>query len=468
MRRALRADDNAPLWHATRDAAEVLPVVSLRPDAAGEGENLRRRFLKSAIADLDARLRALGSGLTVAPGSAEESIPAAALRCGADAVYAAAVYDPRGIERDRTIAKRLRDAGCAFVTFQDSVLFEKDALLTAAGTPYRVFTPYKRAWLSAAENAPRPLPALRRLPPLPEAHPLPALQMFPGFGETEEGGGATEARARLARFLRARLDTYHETRDLPAVDGTSRLSADLANGTISIRTVYAAARTRLEGTERGERAGAETFISELIWREFYYSIMAHFPFAAERAFREEFDRIVWSRNRRHFAAWCDGRTGYPIVDAAMRQLNSEGWMHNRARMIVASFLTKDLHISWQRGERYFMERLIDADIASNNGGWQWTAGTGTDASPYFRIFNPVTQGKRFDPDGGYIRRYVPELASLPARYIHAPWDMSPAEQESRGVRIGREYPAPLVDHAAEREVALALYRAPAASRRGRG
>jgi deoxyribodipyrimidine photo-lyase len=468
MRRALRADDNAPLWHAAQDAAEVIPVVSLQPDVAGDGANLRRRFLKSAMMDLDARLCAMGSGLLVAEGHADESIPAAALRAGAEAVYAAAVYDPHGIERDRTIAKRLREAGCAFETFQDSVLFEKDTVLTAAGTPYRVFTPYKRAWLSAAENAPRPFPPLRRLPPLPDSLPLPALRTFPGFEETGEGGGATAARARLVGFMKEGIGRYHETRDLPAVEGTSRLSADLANGTISIRTVYAAARKRLDNTGKGERGGADTFISELIWREFYYAIMAHFPRVVQGAFREEFDRIAWSKNRGHFTAWCEGRTGYPIVDAAMRQLNAEGWMHNRARMIVASFLTKDLHISWQRGERYFLGRLIDADIASNNGGWQWTAGTGTDASPYFRIFNPATQGIRFDPEGGYIRRYVPELASLPPRYIHAPWTMSAAEQVSRGIRIGREYPAPLVDHAAERDVTLALYRAPSAPHRGKG
>lgn len=420
------------------------------------------------MVDLDARLRSMGSGLFVASGPAEESIPVAAAMAGADAVYAPSVYDPRTIERDRKIAARLRQAGCDFLTFQDSVLFEKDRILSSAGSPYRIFTPYKRSWLAASGDAPRPFPRLRRLPPPPMTRALPPLRTFPGFGETVEGGGATAARARLAWFLKNGVDRYHERRDLPAVDGTSRLSADLANGTISIRTVYAAARERLDNAGKPERAGIETFINELIWREFYYQILAHFPFVAARAFREELGNISWSRNRKHFAAWCAGATGYPIVDAAMRQLNAEGWMHNRARMIVASFLTKDLHINWQWGERYFLEHLVDADIASNNGGWQWTAGTGTDASPYFRIFNPVAQGIRFDPDGAYVRRYVPELGRLPADRIHQPWTMPSAEQASRGVRLGKDYPSPLVDHPAERAVTLALYRAPSSAPRRRG
>jgi deoxyribodipyrimidine photo-lyase len=252
-------------------------------------------------------------------------------------------------------------------------------------------------------------------------------------------------------------------RDLPGIDGTSRLSAHLANGTISIRTVYHAVKERADRAPEKEHESIAIFINELIWREFYYQILANFPFAVDGAFREEFRSLRWSENREHFRAWAEGRTGYPIVDAAMRQLRSEGWMHNRARMIVASFLTKDLHIDWRRGEQHFFDHLIDADIASNNGGWQWTAGTGTDASPWFRIFNPVLQGEKFDPDGAYVRRYVPELSRLPANAIQKPWVLSPTEQKAAGCILGAEYPERIVRHEEERLVTLELYKNPRGS-----
>jgi len=235
------------------------------------------------------------------------------------------------------------------------------------------------------------------------------------------------------------------------------LSPHIANGSLSIRTVYWAVREAMPGADRRGREAAEVFTSELIWREFYYSILAHFPHVTAGPFREEFADVRWARSESRLRAWKEGLTGYPIVDAAMRQLNREGWMHNRARMIVASFLTKDLHINWQQGERYFQETLADADIASNNGGWQWSAGTGTDASPWFRIFNPVLQGEKFDPDGAYVRHYVGELAHVPARAVHKPWILSPEEQASCGCVLGTHYPRPIVDHAEARVVTMHLY-----------
>jgi deoxyribodipyrimidine photo-lyase len=249
-------------------------------------------------------------------------------------------------------------------------------------------------------------------------------------------------------------------RDFPGIDGTSRLSPFLALGAISIRRVYWAARERGLNAGRNEREQIDTFISELIWREFYYQILANFPYVVDGAYREEFRDIPWSANEDHFRRWREGTTGYPIVDAAMRQLAAEGWMHNRTRMITASFLTKDLHLNWQWGEQVFAGQLIDADLASNNGGWQWTAGTGTDASPWFRIFNPVTQSRKFDPEGVYIRKYLPELRRVPAAAVHEPWTMTRSQQEAAGCIIGRDYPEPVVDHQRERQVTLAMYSQP--------
>jgi deoxyribodipyrimidine photo-lyase len=246
-------------------------------------------------------------------------------------------------------------------------------------------------------------------------------------------------------------------RDLPGEEGTSRISHHLASGSLGIRSVYHALRRRGEATRGLAKQGTDTFLNELIWREFYYQILANFPHVVTGAFKPAFDRLEWSDNRDHLDAWRSGRTGYPIVDAAMRQLNTEGWMHNRCRMITANFLAKDLHIDWRAGERYFMETLADGDVALNNGGWQWSAGTGNDAQPWFRIFNPTLQSKKFDPDGTYIRRYLPELSRVPEGHLHEPWRMSAAEQARSGCRIGADYPAPIVDHAIERARTLVLY-----------
>ena len=259
------------------------------------------------------------------------------------------------------------------------------------------------------------------------------------------------ARALFADFTR-RIDDYRGTRDFPAVEGVSRLSAHLRFGTISVRELAAFASAH-------GGAGAETWLGELIWRDFYQMILWHHPHVVDACFKPSCDRIEWDEAPERFAAWCEGRTGYPIVDAAMRQLNSTGYMHNRLRMIAASFLTKDLGIDWRRGERYFADRLTDYDLAANNGGWQWAASTGCDAQPWFRIFNPVTQSERFDPEGVFIRRYLPELAAVPRRFVHAPWRMGTADQAAAGCRIGHDYPPPVVDHAAARVRTLARFAA---------
>jgi deoxyribodipyrimidine photo-lyase len=261
----------------------------------------------------------------------------------------------------------------------------------------------------------------------------------------------------MERFLRSGLASYGTRRDLLDADGTSRLSPHLAVGTLSIRTLYHAVVDAAGSMDADGQANAATFVSELIWREFYSTILFNYPHVVRGAFRPQFDRLAWSRRRTWLDAWCAGHTGYPVVDAAMRQLNVEGWMHNRARMIVASFLVKDLLVDWRWGERWFMQHLLDGDPASNNGGWQWTAGTGTDAAPYFRIFNPVTQGQKFDPDGRFVRRWLPELAGVPDAMIHEPWRLTPMEQRQAGCLIGRDYPGPIIDHAFARERTLAAY-----------
>lgn len=272
--------------------------------------------------------------------------------------------------------------------------------------------------------------------------------------------GTAAAIKRLEHFIEHKVYDYQKERNRPDLESTSKLSPYLRMGMISIRQVVAAADATIAHAPDDEsRKGAETFLNELIWREFYISILAHFPGARKGNFREKYDQIAWDNDREAFNAWKEGRTGFPIVDAAMRQLVGMGWMHNRSRMITASFLVKDLLVDWRWGEQFFMQHLVDGDPASNNGGWQWTAGTGTDAAPYFRIFNPILQGKKFDPDGRYIRHWLPELAEVPNKYIHEPWKMPDDVQREAGCRLGEDYPQPIVDHKKARERTLAAYQA---------
>lgn len=456
MRGALRVNDNAVLTRAMSEGEECIPFICTHDIPAEKGDTPRGRFMRSAIADLDANLRRMGSALILIDGDPAVEIPRAAVEMAAEAVYVAEPDDPVERRRDAALLRALSAAGCRLISVADSVLFGKEEILSGAGTPYTVFTPFMKAWLRRIEDVPPPYPAIVRPISIRIPRTRTSVQTYtPGVRRE----GETAARERLGEFIRTGIAGYGTLRDMPASGGTSRLSAHLARGTISIRTVFSAAReARDTGVTDAAREGADRFIGELIWREFYHQILGHFPGVTEGPFREEFARVRWSGRKSLFDAWCEGRTGYPIVDAGMRQLNEEGWIHNRIRMVAASFLTKDLHIDWRRGERYFFDRLIDADTASNNGGWQWTAGTGTDASPFFRIFNPVSQGKRFDRTGEYVRRYVPELSRLPASFIHAPWEMSPSLAREISFRAGRDYPAPVVDHAVERGVALSLYR----------
>jgi deoxyribodipyrimidine photo-lyase len=327
---------------------------------------------------------------------------------------------------------------------------------TKEGKPFVVYTAFRRA--CEALPLSEPLPRVRRL----AAHDLPRSTLASlgelGFSTTQTPwpGGTKAAKQRLRRFLSRGLARYEDGRDHPADPATARLSADLKFGTLSPRTVTSAviAAAREDGRLR---PAAEKFVSELRWRDFYAHVLWHFPHVEHGAFRPEYDALAWGGTQAWFQAWCAGRTGYPIVDAGMRELAVTGFMHNRVRMIVASFLTKDLLLDWRRGERWFMNHLVDGDLASNNGGWQWAAGTGTDAAPYFRIFNPVSQGMRFDPDGAYVRQWVPELSRLADESVHRPWETPPLILAEAGLTLGEDYPERVVDHAEQRERALAMY-----------
>jgi len=465
FRRDLRLGDNAALHHCLKSAQRVYAVFvfdrAILDDLLAEGLRSDRRvdFIHRSLRELDEQLRSRGGALIVRHGRAAEQIVRLADELGVDAVFANQDYEPYAIERDTTVAAALSKAGRRLHTFKDQVIFERDEVLTGARRPFSVFTPYKNAWLKAL--TPFHLQAygvqkhLATLAPPPVAAELPSLEAF-GFAtsdldELKVPVGAHGGRALFDDF-KTRIDRYRDTRDYPSVRGPSYLSVHLRFGTVSIRELARFAHELAQ-----ESAGAATWLSELIWREFYQQILYHHPQVVTASFKPEYDRIRWEDAPELFAAWCDGRTGYPLIDAAMAQLNRTGYMHNRLRMVTASFLTKDLGIDWRRGEHYFARRLIDFDLASNNGGWQWAASSGCDAQPYFRIFNPIAQSAKFDPEGNFIRRYLPQLRNLSAKEIHAPWLLSSQRQRLAGCVIGTDYPAPVVDHAAARERTLARY-----------
>ncbi|WP_028454950.1 cryptochrome/photolyase family protein [Chitinilyticum litopenaei] len=459
LRRDLRLHDHAALYHALKSGQPVIPVFVFDTDIlAGLPKDDRRvEFIWESLKQLKAELLKHGGDLVVRHGRACELIPQLAAEFGASAVYTNHDYEPSAIYRDQCVTKALAEKGLQLHTFKDQVVFERAEVLTKTGGMYSVFTPYKRAWLAQLNDFYlRPYPVARYLQQLAR---LPA-QYFPslkelGFARSNLAGlnmpvGLKGGEQLFADFCQ-RIDRYHEARDFPAVKGPSYLSVHLRFGTVSVRELAAYAY-------RHGGAGAETWLSELIWREFYMQILWHRPEVVGHAFKPEYDALPFPNREDWFAAWCEGRTGFPIVDAAMRQLNQTGYMHNRLRMIVASFLVKDLLIDWRWGERYFAEKLIDFDLAANNGGWQWAASTGCDAQPYFRIFNPVSQSEKFDGEGKFIKRYCPELAMLPAKVIHAPWLAKPLELQAAGITLGVDYPLPIVDHAVQREAALALFK----------
>jgi len=471
FRRDLRCEDNAALYHALKSCGQIWCVFVLDRDILDGLPRADRRveFIRETLVALDTELKALAgneaAGLIVRHASAAAEIPRLAHELGVQAVFSNHDYEPQAIARDAGVFGALADEGVAFRTYKDQVIFERDEVLTQTGKPYGVFTPYKNAWLKKLDAfylKPYPVEkyaAALGVRPGPHLHAVPSLGDI-GFERTNLSAlkiraGAEGARALMADFME-RIDDYGKARDFPAVKGPSYLSIHLRFGTVSIRKLAAAAHRHAEAGSHG----AAVWLGELIWRDFYFQILYHHPHVVGHAFKPEYDQIKWEHGKHGdalFAAWCEGRTGYPLVDAAMAQINQTGYMHNRLRMVVASFLTKDLGIDWRRGEAYFALHLNDFDLSANNGGWQWASSSGCDAQPYFRIFNPVSQSEKFDADGKFIRRYLPQLAGLPDKALHAPWTADPIELLSAGVELGKNYPERLVMHDEAREKTLARY-----------
>jgi deoxyribodipyrimidine photo-lyase len=471
FRRDLRAFDNAALYHALKSCKQVhcvfvfdKPILDSLPRA-----DRRVEFIRESLVALDAELHAVagqaGAGLIVRHAVAADDVPRLAHELGVQEVFANHDDEPDALARDAHVRGALANFGIGFQTFKDHVIFERSEVLTQMGKPYGVFTPYKNAWLQKVNDFYlKSYPVgkyIKTLAARPKAYQLsvPTLADI-GFETTNLSSlhvptGSPGGLALFEDFF-DRMDKYDEARNFPAIKGPSYLGVHLRFGTVSIRQLASTAYKRmLVGSK-----GAETWLSELIWRDFYHQILHHHPRVVTAAFKPEYDDIKWDHHKHAkelFAAWCEGRTGYPLVDAAMAQINQTGYMHNRLRMVVASFLTKDLGIDWRWGERYFAEHLNDFDLAANNGGWQWASSSGCDAQPYFRIFNPTNQSEKFDPEGKFIRRYVPALAKLSNKAIHAPWLAKPLELEEAGLVLGRDYPRPIVDHAEARKLTLERY-----------
>jgi deoxyribodipyrimidine photo-lyase len=456
VRRDVRLHDNAALATAIARGG-VIPLFVLDPGVLESRLHAsaarRQAFLFAGLRELDRELRARGSRLVVRAGRPADALGALVAETGASAVVAEADVSPYARRRDAAVRRAV-----PLELVGGPTLHHPTDLVKADGTPYTVFSPFRKAWLE------RPLPRRgdlvappARLADVPRG--LASAALPPGETPAGFAPGEGEARRRLAAFASGcGIERYDTERDRVDHAGTSALSPYLRFGMISAREAVVAALEAGAAKDgpRG-RGGPDVWLSELVWREFYQAVLFHFPLVLREAFDPRMRRLGHRRAPRELRAWQEGRTGYPIVDAGMRQLATIGWMHNRARMIVASFLTKDLLIDWREGEAWFMRHLVDGDPAANNGGWQWTAGVGTDAAPYFRVFNPVLQAKRFDPDGAYVRRWVPELARVPATHVHEPWTLTPIEQQAAGCVLDRDYPAPIVEHHAVRERALAAY-----------
>lgn len=477
FRRDLRLIDHAALYHALTQARAVFCLFVFDTDilAALPAGDRRVAFIHESLCELRRGLCAAGGALIVRHARALNEVPRVAAQLGVDAVFFNRDYEPQAKARDQAVADALAREGITFQACKDQAIFDHDDILSGAHHPYSVFTPYKRAWNQAlrADNlaawpSEAHLEALAPLPPGVDAR-LPTLAEL-GFASAASPapGGSEAAWAQLEAF-EDRLGRYTQEREIPALDSTSHLSAHLRHGTLSVRTLARSAWAQMQSAET--RDGAATWLSELTWRDFFFQILHHHPRLGEAghpAFKPEYDEIRWEQGEngeRLFQAWRDGRTGYPLVDAAMRQIAQTGFMHNRLRMVVATFLCKDLGIDWRRGEAYFAEQLIDYDLSANNGNWQWASSSGCDAQPYFRIFNPLTQSRKFDPHGHFIRRFMPELAGLDERDIHAPWSADSKTLQERGLVLGgapgtssaTHYPLPIVDHAQARRAALERY-----------
>lgn len=470
------ADHPALAAAASRGSVVLVFILSDEEEGGWAAGGASRWWLHHSLRKLSAAMAEKGAPLVLRRGPALKVLLDLARSTGASGVVWNRRYEPAAIARDTAVKEGLRQAGLTADSYNASLLFEPWEIRTGSGGPFKVFTPFWRACRAAAEppapvRAPRGLTGARVRPStlaLEELGLLSKVGWDKAFYEHWTPGEAGATRE-LAEFLKSRIDGYAAQRDSPAVKGTSRLSPHLHWGEIGPRQVWHAVLAAAHGARGGVPGkDAETYLKELCWREFAYHVLYHQRRTAEVSMREEFEQIAWSKDRLTLRLWQQGRTGYPIVDAGLRELRVTGWMHNRVRMIVGSFLTKDLLIHWKNGAKWFWDTLVDADLASNTFGWQWVAGCGADAAPYFRIFNPVLQSEKFDPQGEYLRRWLPELARLPVSWIHRPWEAPAKVLQTAGVRLGQEYPLPMVDHAQARERTLEAFKILKAGRRGSG
>ncbi len=454
IRRDIRLQDNPALEAACQGADFLIPLFIIEPALMNDAAPKRRAFLLNALADLEQQLHSLGSRLIVKKGPAIEVFRDLNEQYPEMAIFTHEDFSPFARQRDREIAQSF-----SLKEFPGVVIRHPEAILKDDGDPYVVYTPYKNKWYEAPlPNPADGLPAPEKLPSMPKglsSENLPSADPPEYFPPTLQ-----EAQNRLDDFIAGGgIEHYNSRRDRMDLDGTSQLSPYLRFGLISPSKAFALAQLAyMQANKSQTRSEIRTWQNELVWREFYTAILYHFPYVLEGPFRKKYKSVPWRAAADDLIAWQQGETGFPIVDACMRQMLETGWMHNRGRMIVASFLTKDLLIDWQEGESWFMSNLVDGDPAANNGGWQWSAGTGTDAAPYFRIFNPITQGQKHDPDGEFIARWVPELRDLPVKYRHEPWKMDEPVAQKYNFKLGRDYPQRIVDHGFARQRTLDAYK----------
>ncbi|WP_428409419.1 cryptochrome/photolyase family protein [Hyphococcus sp.] len=465
LRHDLRLDDNPALAAARKTGAPVIPVYILDESVDHAPGAASLWWLHHSLASLSADLETLGSKLVLRRGEAAKLIPAMVEETNAAHVFWNRRYHQAHLEIDKTLKSDLCDNGVNIETFNGNLLREPWELKTGSGGYYKVFTPFWKALKQAkparadTEAKPRKIETPNSFPKGDKLTDWDLLPTKPNWAKEFEDvwtPGEAGARQRLRDFLNETIDDYKAGRDRPDKDFTSRLSPHLAFGEISPLTIWQATHAKMSDGAINDSAG-DKYLSELAWREFSYNLLFHNKDLPEKPLREEFSEYPWRTDKKGLDAWKKGLTGYPIVDAGMRQLWRTGWMHNRVRMIVASFLIKDLLLHWRDGEAWFWDTLVDADLANNSASWQWVAGCGADAAPYFRIFNPVTQGEKFDPDGNYVREFVPELKDMPAKHIHAPWKAPQDVLDKAGVKLGKSYPEPILDHAAARQRALDGY-----------